>query len=108
MLGMSDRVYQTADGVKVTLEACNWTGHILRRHPAITEQDVAQALTIPERICDHKAEPTQRVYQGAPRTTGFFWGSFPIAVVEMMNRRRGRVVTAYPATLSYQGRQRWP
>ncbi len=108
MLGMPDRVYQTADGVQVTLEAWNWTGHILRRHPALTAQDVAQALTVPERICDHQTEPTQRVYQGAPRTTGFFRGSFPIVVVELMDERMGRVVTAYLTTLSYRGRERWP
>lgn len=105
---MPDRVYQTADGLHVTLEAWNWTGHILQRHPAITEQDIAQAPTAPERICDHKTEPTQRVYQGAPRTTGFFRGSFPMVVVELMDERRGRVVTAYLTTLSYIGRQRWP
>jgi hypothetical protein len=108
MLGMPDLVYQTADGVQVTLEAWNWTGHISRRHPSITEQDIAQALTVPEWIYDHQTESIQRVYQGTPRTTGFFRGSFPIVVVELMDERRGRVVTAYLTTLSYRGRRRWP
>jgi hypothetical protein len=108
MLGMPDRVYQTVDGLQVTLEAWNWTNHIQRRHPAITESDIAQALTAPVWICHHRIEPTQRVYQGSPRSLGFFRGSFPVVVVELIDERTGRVVTAYLTTLPYPGRQRWP
>lgn len=105
---MPERVYLSADGVSVTLEAQNWQAHIQYRHPEVTPQDIAQTLTLPQRICDHRAQSSQRVYQGSPRTTGFFQGSFPIVVVELRSTQAGRVVTAYLTTLPYTGRQRWP
>ena len=105
---MPDLVYHTTDGLDVTLEGWNWEGHIQRRHPEVTMQDIAQALAAPQRICEHREKSTQRVYQGFPRPTGFFRGSFPIVVVELTSTQAGRVVTAYLTTLPYIGRQRWP
>ena len=84
MPDLPDHVDQAADGLQVTPEARNRTGHILRRHSAITEPDIAQALTAPERICPRKTELMQRVYQGTSRLAGLFQGSFPMAVVEPM------------------------
>ena len=107
-LSMPDLVYHTVDGLDVTLEAWKWERHIQRRHPEVTIQDIAQALTVPQRICEHREKSTQRVYQGFPRTTGFFRGSFPTVVVELISVQAGRVVTAYLTTLPYIGRQRWP
>ena len=69
---MPDLVYHTVDGLDVTLEMWNWKRHIQRRHPEVTIQDIAQALTIPQRICEHRDISTQRVYQGFARITGFF------------------------------------
>jgi len=74
----------------------------------VTEQDIAETLTAPQRICDHRAISTQRVYQGSPRARGFFRDSFPVVVVEVTNAQAGRVVTAYLTTLAYPGQQRWP
>jgi hypothetical protein len=105
---MPDVVYHTVDGLQITLESWNWERHIQPRHPEVTEQDIADALTAPQRICDHRTISTQRVYQGAPRTRGFFRGSFPVVAVEVTNAQTGRVVTAYLTTLAYLGQQRWP
>jgi len=105
---MPDMVYHTVDGLQVTLELWNWERYIQPRHPEVTEQDMADALTAPQRICDHRAISTQRVYQGSPRPRGFFRGSFPVVVVEVTNAQTGRVVTAYLTTLAYPGQQRWP
>jgi hypothetical protein len=105
---MPDVVYHTVDGLQVILESWNWERHIQPRHPEMSVQDIADTLTAPQRICDHRTISTQRVYQGAPRTRGFFRGSFPMVVVEMTNARTGRVVTAYLTTLAYLGQQRWP
>ncbi len=105
---MPDVVYHTVDGLQVTLESWNWERHIQPCHPEVTEQDIADALTAPQRICNHRAISTQRVYQGAPRTRGFFRDSFPVVVVEVTNAQTGRVVTAYLTTLAYLGQQRWP
>jgi hypothetical protein len=69
---MPDVVYHTVDGLQVTLALWNWERHIQPRHPEVTEQDIAEALTAPQRICDHRAISTQRVYQSSPRTRGFF------------------------------------
>jgi hypothetical protein len=105
---MPDVVYYTVDGLQVALESWNWERHIQPRHPEVTEQDIADALTAPQRICDHRTLSTQRVYQGAPRTRGFFRGSFPVVIVEVINAQTGRIVTAYLTTLAYLGQQRWP
>ena len=105
---MPDVVYHTVDGLRVTLESWNWECHIQPRHPEVTEQDIADVLTAPQRICDHRTIPAQRVYQGAPRIRGFFHGSFPVVVVEVTNAQTGRVVTAYLTTLACLGQQRWP
>ena len=105
---MPDVVYHTVDGLQVTLELWNWERHIQPRHPEVTEQDIADALTAPQRICDHRTISTQRGYQGSPRTRGFFRGSFLVVVVEVTNAQTGRVVTAYLTTLAYLGQQRWP
>ena len=105
---MPDVVYHTVDGLQVTLKSWNWERHIQPRHPEVTEQDIADALTAPQRICDHRTISAQRVYQGSPRTRGFFRGSFPVVVVEVTNAQTGRVVTAYMTTLAYLGQQRWP
>ena len=105
---MPDVVYHTVDGLQVTLESWNWERHIQPRHPEVTAQDIANALTAPQRICDHRIISTQRVYQVAPRPRGFFRGSFPVVVVEVTNAQTGRVITAYLTTLAYSGQQRWP
>src|SRR5262249_23603781 len=65
--------------------------HILRRHPAIIKPDITHALTAPVRICDHKTELMQRVwdYEGALRSTGFFRSGFQSVVVELIDERRG-------------------
>lgn len=105
---MPDVVYRTVDGLQVTLESWNWERHIQPRHPEVTEQNIAEALTAPQRIYDHRTTSTQRVYQGSPRTRGFFRGSLPVVVVEVTTAQTGRVVTAYLTTLAYPGQQRWP
>ena len=105
---MSDVVYHTVDGLQVILESWNWERHIQLRHPEVTKQDIADALTAPQRICDHRTISTQRVYQGSPRTRGFFRGSFPVVVVEVTNAQTGRVVTAYLTTLAYSAQHQWP
>jgi hypothetical protein len=105
---MPDVVYHTVDGLQVTLESWNWERHIQLRHPEVTEQDIADTLTAPQRICAHRTISTQRVYQGSPRPWDFFRGSFPVVVVEVTNVQTGRVVTAYLTTLAYLGQQRWP
>jgi hypothetical protein len=104
---MPDVVYHTVDGLQVTLESWNWERHIQPRHPEVTEQDIAEALTALQRICDHRVISTQRVYQGSPRTRGFFRDSFPVVIVEVTNVQTGRVVTPYLTTLAYPGQQRW-
>jgi hypothetical protein len=105
---MPDVVYQTVDGLRVTLTEQRWLMHILPRHPEVTEADVAQALTAAASVCQHRMEPLRRVYQGAPRPTGFFRGHFPLVVVETTGEDTGTVVTAYLTTLPYRGVQRWP
>jgi hypothetical protein len=42
---MPDVVYQTVDGLQVTLTERRWLMHILPRHGEVTEEDVAHALT---------------------------------------------------------------
>jgi hypothetical protein len=73
---MPDVVYHTVDGLQVTLESWNWELHIQPRHPEVTEQDIADALTAPQRISDHRAISTQRVYQGAQGPGAFFAVAF--------------------------------
>lgn len=107
-LDMPDVVYQTVDGLHVTLAERRWVMHILRRHAEVTEADVAQALTAAVCVYQHRMEPLQRVYQGIPRLTGFFRCLFPLVVVAVTGKDTGTVVTAYLSTLPYQGVQRWP
>ena len=79
-LDMPDVVYQTVDGLRVTLTERWWLMHILPRHAEIPEVDVAQALTAAEHVYQHRADPTRRVYQGPPLATGFFRGLIPTVV----------------------------
>jgi hypothetical protein len=76
-LDLPDAVYQTVDGLRVTLTERRWLTHILPRHAEVTEADVAQALTAAVCVYQHRADVMQRVYQGPPRLTGFFRGLFP-------------------------------
>jgi hypothetical protein len=105
---MPDVVYQTVDGLRVTLREQRWLVHILPRHGEVTEADVAQALTASVCVYQHGTDPMQRVYQGRPRLTGFFRGLFPLVVVAITGKDTGTVVTAYLTTLPYRGVQRWP
>jgi hypothetical protein len=97
---MPDLVYRTVDGLDVTLEAWNREHHIQHRHPEVTLQDIVQTLTVPQRIREHRAKSSQRVYQGFARTTGFFRGSFPMVVVECNEYTSGQNcyrIPDYPA-----------
>jgi len=105
---MPDVVYHTVDRLQVTLESWNWERHMQPRHPEVRGQDIANALTAPQRICDHRTISTKRVHQGTPRTRGFFRGSFPMVIVEVIKAQKGRIITAYLTTLAYLGQQRWP
>jgi len=105
---MPDVVYQTVDGLHVTLTERRWVTHILLRHEEVTEADMAQALTASACVYQHRTEPLRRVYQGSPRPTGFFRGYFPLVIVEITGEDTGTVVTAYLTTLPYRGVQRWP
>jgi hypothetical protein len=107
-LDMPDVVYQTIDGLQVTLTERRWLTHILPRHGEVTEADVAQALTAAVCVYQHRTDPMQRVYQGRPRLAGFFRGLFPLVVVVITGKDTGAVVTAYLTTLPYRGVQRWP
>jgi hypothetical protein len=96
--GMPDLVYQTADGLQVTLDEQTWTHHIQPRHPEVTDQNIAQTLTRPVRICAHTSIPMRRIYQGSARTSGFFKESFPLVVVSAIGERTGRVYYGLPRT----------
>lgn len=105
---MPDRVYNTLDGLQVVLEEETWLKHIQSRHSEVTELEVAEALQDPARICSHTSRQSRRIYQGQPRATGFFRGSFPLIVVALIDAYNGRVVTAYLERLPYRGQQLWP
>jgi hypothetical protein len=106
--GMPDLVYQTADGLQVTLDQRAWTDHIQHRHPEVTTDDIAQALMQPVRICGPTSDSAKRVYQGAARPSGFFRDSFPLVVVVLAEEYTGRVITAYLERRPYRGEQLWP
>ncbi len=105
---MQDLLFQSFDGLQVILEAQRWINHITKGHPEVTEQDVENTLGSPVRICDHKLLARRRIYEGVPRTTGFYRGGFPVVVVELTGESTARVITAYLDTLPYKGVQRWP
>jgi uncharacterized protein YcbX len=107
-LGMPDLVYQTADGLQVTLDQRTWTDHIQHRHPEVTTHDIAQALMRPVRICAHTSNSKRRVSQGPARPSGFSRVSFPLVVVVLAEEYRGRVITAYIERRPYRGEQLWP
>ncbi len=101
-----DVVYAAADGLQVTLEPPAWA-HIQQRHPEVTLDHIVQALMRPVRICDHKTEPGQQVYEGARGTTP--WpDAFPVVIVQRRGTATGMVVTARLSRRPYQGVQRWP
>ena len=108
MPDMPDVVYQTVDGMRVTMTERRWATHILPRHAEVTEGDVAQALTAAVRVYQHRTDPARRIYQGPPRTRGFFQRLIPTVVVEVTGADTGAVVTAYLSSLAYRGVQRWP
>jgi hypothetical protein len=101
-----DVVYAAADGLQVTLEPHAWA-HIQQRHPEVTLDYIAQALIRPVRICDHKTEPGQQVYEGAPGATPWL-AVFPVVIVERRGAATGMVVTARLSRRPYPGAQRWP
>jgi hypothetical protein len=101
-------VYETPDGIQVTLDRGRWARHIHGRRPHITETELAMALQQPVRIYADKTIADRRVYQGAPRTTGFFRNSFLLVVVALTGERTGWVVTAFLTEQTYQGYQLWP
>jgi hypothetical protein len=105
---MPDQRYMTVDGLHVTLTEQRWLTHIMPRHPEVTAADVGHALTMPVRIYDHRISPMRRVYQGAPRQTGFFHGHMPLVVVAITGPITGTVVTTFLTTLPYRGVPRWP
>ena len=105
---MPDQHYVTSDGLQVTLTEQRWLTHIVPRHPEVTEADVAQALRAPVGIYDHRTHPTRRVYQGAPRSTGFFRGQIPLVIVAITGATTGTVLTAFLTPRPYRGVSRWP
>jgi hypothetical protein len=105
---MSPAVYTTFDGIQVTLHADTWTKHIQARRPDVTESELARALLQPIYIYADTFHADRRVYQGLPRTSGFFRNSFLLVVVALTDERTGRVVTAFLTEQIYQGRQLWP
>jgi hypothetical protein len=105
---MGPTTYTTLDGIQVTLHADTWTKHIQARRPDITEPELARALVQPVQIYADTSYADRRVYQGAPRTSGFFRNSFLLVVVALTGEHTGRVVTAFLTEQSYQGRQLWP
>jgi hypothetical protein len=105
---MSPTVYTTLDGISVILHEDTWTRHIEARRPGVTKSDIAQALQQPIRIYADTSYADRRVYQGPPRTSGFFRNSFLLVVVALTVERTGRVVTAILTEQRYQGRQLWP
>src|SRR3954464_3580210 len=105
---MTSTVYATPDGIQVTLDADTWTRHIQARRPYVMESDLAMALRQPVRIYTDTSFPNRRVYQGPPRTTGFFRNSFLLVVVALTSEHTGRVVTAFLTEQPYRGRQLWP
>jgi hypothetical protein len=105
---MPDVVYATADGLLVTLFARTWRDHIQPRHPEVTLPAIEQALTHPVRICDHRQDPTQRIYEGPLGLLAHGVDLFPVVVVERRTAGTGVVVTARVSRRPYRGAQRWP
>jgi hypothetical protein len=105
---MSPARYTTLDGIQVTLHEDTWTNHIQARRPDVTEPELARALLHPVQIYADTSYADRRVYQGPPRTSGFFRNSFLLVVVALTGERTGRVVTAILTEQPYQGRQLWP
>jgi hypothetical protein len=105
---MTSDIYITPDGIHVTLEWDTWARHIQARRPDIRKTDLGMALCQPARIYADTSYPDRRVYQGAPRTSGFFRNSFLLVVITLTGEQTGRVVTAFLTQQAYQGRQLWP
>jgi hypothetical protein len=105
---MSPATYITLDGIQVTLHVDTWQKHIQARRPDVTEPELARTLMQPIYIYSDTFYPDRRVYQGSPRTSGFFRNSFLLVVVALTGERTGRVVTAILTEQPYQGRQLWP
>jgi hypothetical protein len=105
---MPDRVYRTSDGLQVILEEETWLHHIQDKHMEVTEAEIGEALQHPARICAHTSYPDRRIYEGRPRASGFFHGSFVVVVVAITGTMIGHVITAHLATLRYRGQQLWP
>ena len=105
---MSPATYMTFDGIQVTLHADTWTKHLQARRPDVTESELARALLYPVKIYADTSYADTRVYQGLPRSAGFFRNSFLLVVVAVTGEPTGRVVTAILTEQSYQGRQLWP
>jgi hypothetical protein len=101
-------VYATPDGIHVTMDADTWTRHIQARRPDVTEAELVRALREPVRIYADTSFADRRVYQGPPRTRGFFRNSFLLVVVALTGVDTGRVVTAILTEQAYRGRQLWP
>jgi hypothetical protein len=105
---MSPATYMTLDGIQVTLHETTWTKHIQARRPDVTEPELARALLQPVQIYADTSNADRRVYQGPPRTSGFFRNSFLLVVVGLTGEHTGRVITAILTEQAYQGRQLWP
>ena len=104
----SPDIYQTLDGLEVTLDPATWSQHIRVRHEEVTKDELRQALITPNRICAHTSNPHRRIYEGLPRRSGFFKDSFLLVVVALTGERSGRVLTAYLDRRHYRGQQLWP
>lgn len=104
---LADRV-QTPDGLEVILDPATWSQHIQTRHGEVTKDELRQTLVTPRRICAHTSNPRRRIYEGTPRRSGFFRGSFLLVVVALTDERSGRVLTAYLDQRPYRGEQLWP
>jgi hypothetical protein len=105
---MSDRLYNTSDGLQVILEEETWLDKLQVKHAEVTEAEIGEVLEHPARICAHTSYPDRRIYEGRPRAGGFFRGSFPLVVIAITGTVTGRVITAHLVPRPYRGRQLWP
>lgn len=84
----------TFDRIQVTLHPDTWTKHIQARRPDVTEPELARTLRQPVQIYADTSHADRRVYQGLPRTSGFFRNSFLLVVVALTGEHSGRVIIA--------------
>jgi hypothetical protein len=84
--------------------------HVLDGHPEMSDKEdlVKEAIINPTCVHQSTKDPARRLFRGATISSGFFKGSYAVAVVRYGKNGVGFLLTAYLKTLPLRGPKIWP